>query len=128
MTRLLVVVLLVLVSYQSASAAAKAHAVVFGKWITVKWMIGPDEDQPVDLKIRALVVDGRVSEYTVGTPHDVTEHLFVVRRVFRLNDALPEDKQPNWRWERGGWILVDRVSSHITQLSLPGFDPLFIGV
>ena len=122
MTRLLSVILLVLLSNQSASAAAKAHMVLFGKWVTVKWMIGPDDNQPVDLKVRALVVDGRVKEYTAGTPHEITERLFVVRRVFRLNDALPEDKQPNWHWERGGWILVDRASSHITQLSLPGFD------
>lgn len=122
MLRLSAIVLLVLAWYQSASAAAKAHTVLFGKWITVKWMIGSDNDQPVDLKIRPLLVDGRVKEYTAGTPHEITEHLFVVRRVFRVNDALPEDKQPNWRWERGGWILVDRVSSHITQLNLPEFD------
>jgi hypothetical protein len=122
MTRLLAVVFLVLAAHQSALAAVKGHTVLFGKWTTVKWMIGPNTDQPVDLKVRPLVVDGRVKEYTVGAPHEITEHLFVIRRVFRLNDALPVDKQPNWRWERGGWILVDRVSSHIAQLSLPEFD------
>ena len=59
-----------------------------------------------------------------GPPHDITERLFVVRRVFRLNDALPEDKATpsHWRWERGGWLLVDRISTHISQVYLPDFD------
>ncbi len=107
-----------------ALAAAKAHTVAFGKWTTVKWMIGSNEDQPIDLKIRQLLVDGHAKEYTVGTPHDITERLFVVRRAFRLNDALLEDKgsQLHWRWERGGWLLVDRISTHITQINLPEFD------
>jgi hypothetical protein len=122
MSRSLGTLLLVLVLHQSALAAAKTHTVVWGKWVTVKWMIGPSDDQPIDLKVRALVVDGRVREYTIGTPHEITERLFVVRRAFRLNDALPEDKQPYWRWERGGWILVDRMSTHITRLNLPEFD------
>jgi hypothetical protein len=116
--------LLLLVLNSSALAAAKAHTVVFGKWITVKWMIGSNEDQPIDLKIRPLLVDGHAKEYTVGPPHDITERQFVVRRVFRLNDALPEDKatQSYWRWERGGWLLVDRISTHMTQINLPEFD------
>ncbi len=122
MTRLLGSLLLAASLNASVFAAAKAHTVFFGKWIAVQWRIGPNEDQPIDLKVRALVVDGHVKEYTIGMPHDITQRLFVVRRVFRLNDALPEDKQPNWRWERGGWMLVDRVSTHITQLNLPEFD------
>src|ERR1051325_835328 len=106
-------------------AASKPHTVVFGKWTTVKWMIGPSEDQPIDLKIRPLLIDGRVKEYTIGTLHDITERLFVIRRAFRLNDALPDDKTPqnHWRWERGGWLMVDRISTHITQVNLPEFDP-----
>lgn len=108
----------------AALAATKPHAVAFGKWTTVQWMVGPDEDQPLDLKIRPLLVDGRVKEYTLALPHEITERLFVVRRAFRQNDALPDDKvaPSHWRWERGGWLLVDRVSTHITQISLPEFD------
>jgi len=108
----------------AALAAPKPHTIAFGKWTTVKWMIGPNEDQPIDLKIRPLLVDGHIKEYITGTPHDITERLFVIRRVFRLNDALPEDKspQPRWRWERGGWLLVDRISTHVTQINLPEFD------
>lgn len=116
--------LMFLLNSASVAATAKAHTIAFGKWTTVKWMIGSNEDQPIDLKIRPLLVDGHAKEYTVGPPHDITERLFVVRRVFRLNDALPEDKstQSHWRWERGGWLLVDRISTHITQVSLPEFD------
>ena len=44
------------------------------------------------LKIRPLVVDGAVKEWTTGESHDVTDRSFVVRRVLRLNDALPDDK------------------------------------
>ena len=60
----------------------------------------------------------------MGLPNDITERQFVVRRVFRLNNALPEDKatQSYWRWERGGWLLVDRISTHMTQINLPEFD------
>ena len=115
---------LILSLSSAALSAAKPHTVAFGKWATVKWMIGTNEDQPIDLKIRPLLVDGHTKEYTIGTPHDITERLFVVRRVFRLNDALPDNKigQPQWRWERGGWLIVDRTSTHITQITLPEFD------
>src|SRR4051812_10957044 len=43
------------------------------------------------LKTRALLVDGRVSEWTTGDSHDVTDRSFVVRRALRINDALPGD-------------------------------------
>ncbi len=124
MSRLIGFLVFLFLLGSSALAAPKVHAVAFGKWTTIKWMIGANEDQPIDLKIRPLLVDGHIKEYTVGLPHDITERTFVVRRVFRLNDSLPDDKaaQPHWRWERGGWLMVDRVSSHITQISLPEFD------
>ena len=44
------------------------------------------------LKIRALLVDGVLKEWTTGDAHDVTDRSFVVRRVIKLNDALPGDK------------------------------------
>ncbi|HEY6185568.1 MAG TPA: hypothetical protein VIW67_25230, partial [Terriglobales bacterium] len=124
MARFLGCFILALLLDSSALAAPKPHTVTFGKWATIKWMIGPNEDQPMDLKIRPLLVDGRTKEYTVGTAHDITERLFVIRRAFRLNDALPADKptQAHWRWERGGWLMVDRVSAHVIQINLPEFD------
>ncbi len=76
----------------------------------VTWTAGTTaDDKPVTLKIRPLIVDGRVREYVLGSPHEITERLFVVRRVFRMNDSLPEDSAPRWQWQRGGWLLVDRT-------------------
>jgi len=109
-----------------SDAAAKPHALSFGAWITVKWNTEPDPSKPLTLKIRPLLVDGRVREYVLGSPHDVTDRLFVVRRAFRLNDSLPEDSgAPRWQWQRGGWILVDRTTGRISPLILPEFDALY---
>jgi hypothetical protein len=47
----------------------------------------------------------------------------------RLNDALPGDKpgpgdkQGHWVWQRGPWLLGDRVTGHIVALKLPDYDP-----
>lgn len=75
------------------------------------------------LKIRPLLVDGVVKEWTTGDAHDVTDRSFVVRRVLRLNDALPGDKQGHWVWQRGPWLLIDRASGHVAALKLPDYDP-----
>src|ERR1035438_3167468 len=81
------------------------------------------------LKIRALLVDGVQKEWTTGDAHDVTDRSFVVRRVIRLNDALPSDKRGpedepgQWVWQRGPWLLVDRVTGRVTPLKLPDYDP-----
>jgi hypothetical protein len=66
-----------------------------------------------------------VREYVLGSPHEVTERLFVVRRVFRMNDSLPEDSAPRWQWQRGGWLLVDRLTGRISALNLPEFDAVY---
>jgi hypothetical protein len=76
-----------------------------------------------DLRVRPLVVDTRVKDWTTGEPHDVTERSFAVRRALRINDALPTDKGEHWVWQRGPWILVDRTAGHITPLKLPDYDP-----
>jgi hypothetical protein len=107
-----------------AGAATKDHVISFGKWTTVTWNAGV-EDKPVTIKIRALMVDGRVKEYVTGTPHDVTDRLFVARRVFRVNDSLPGDAAPRWQWQRGGWLLVDRLSGRVSPVNLPEFDALY---
>jgi hypothetical protein len=107
-----------------AEAAAKPHVMNFGKWMTVNYMRGEDSDNPVNLRVRPLYIDARIKEFVVGSPHDVTDRVFVVRRAFRLNDALPDETNtvPRWRWEIGGWLLVDRVSGHVSQLVLRDFD------
>jgi len=108
----------------TAQAAPKVHAIAFGKWMPVKYFSGPDESHGVDLKVRALYVDGRLHEFTLGASHDVTDRLFVVRRVVRLNDSLPEESPaaPRWIWRPDGWLVVDRGSGRVSPLALPQFD------
>ena len=107
-----------------SGAATKVHVIAFGKWMSVQWL--PDSaGNPLPLKVRALVVDGRVKEYAVGAPHEVTERLFVVRRAFRMNDSLPEDSTLRWQWQRGGWLLVDRLTGRVSPISLPAFDSYY---
>ena len=106
-----------------AQATAKVHEIAFGRWISVQWLAGSGDDKPVTIRVRALLVDGRVKEYVMGAPHDVTERLFVVRRAFRVNDSLPEEGGIHWQWERGGWLVVDRLTGRVSALNLPEFDP-----
>ncbi len=119
----------------SQAAARKGHTVVLGAVRKVPYTKAGDPAgaQPGEdsLKIRALLVDGVVKEWTTGDPHDVTDRSFVVRRAIRLNDSLPSDSSPTnsarvanpWVWQRGPWLLVDRVTGHIVALKLPDFDP-----
>ncbi len=71
-----------------------------------------------------MIIDGRTREYTTGATHEITDRLFVVRRAYRINDALPEEtrKPLQWVWRLGGWISVDRQTGHVAQLNLPAFD------
>jgi hypothetical protein len=122
-------------------APRKTHSVVLGAVKHVPYSKTGDpagaatgEDS---LKIRALLVDGVLKEWTTGDAHDVTDRSFAVRRVIRINDALPSDHPEStdkpaekpapapsrWVWQRGPWLLVDRTNGHVTALKLPDYDP-----
>jgi hypothetical protein len=105
-------------------AASKPHTITFGKWNTVKWA-DASGTKLLDLKIRPLFVDTRLREYTTGNPHELTDRLFVVRRVFRINDALPGESVARWQWQRGGWLMVDRATGRVSPLNFPEFDPFY---
>jgi hypothetical protein len=79
------------------------------------------------LRVRPLVVDGIQKEWTLGEVHDVTDRTFVIRRALRINDSLPAES-PHYAWQPGPWLMVDRISGHITALHLPDFDPLVSNV
>ena len=116
-----------LIALTTLAAAPKTHVVTFGKVITVKWFVGPEEREPRDLKVRPLYIDGKQKEFTVGPPHEITERLLVIRRAFRINDSLPSESlsMSQWRWQRGGWLMLDRTTGHITAIALPQFDNYF---
>jgi hypothetical protein len=132
---ILATVLAILFSSLSYASPRKTHSVVLGAAKKVPYSkTGDPAGAAVDdkeLKIRALLVDGVLKEWTTGDAHDVTDRSFVVRRVIKVNDALPGDKSEEksaraastWVWQRGPWLLVDRVTGHITALKLPEYDP-----
>ena len=111
----------------SAAAASKLKVITFGKPYTVKLFLGPTEENTTNMKVRSLLVDGHIKEFTTGDTHDITDRVFVVRRAFRLNDNLPlEDKKvPNWIWQKGSWLFVDRLTGRISQMKLPEFDTFY---
>jgi hypothetical protein len=115
--------------FASASPASKPHVITFGKWSTVPWFTGTGstDEKPLTIKVRPILVDGRVKENSMGPPHEVTDRLFVIRRAFRFNDSLPQESStvPRWQWQPGGWLLVDRLTGHISPLNLPEFDPIY---
>jgi hypothetical protein len=138
-----VIALIILLFASSAAQAAprKGHVVVLGAARKVPYSkIGDPAGAAADekeLRVRALLVDGVVKEWTTGDSHDVTDRSFVVRRVIKLNDNLPSDKSgpsekssvkpapaaSSWVWQRGPWLLVNRQTGHIVALKLPDYDP-----
>jgi hypothetical protein len=105
----------------------KMHAVSLGSVHRVPYT-PPDvdaDDKSEDtstLKVRPLIVDDQQREWTMGEIHEVTDRSFAVRRVMRINDGLITDREAHWVWQPGPWLLVDRVTGHITALHLVDFD------
>jgi len=125
---LLLLVLCAFAPFASLHAAGpKIHTVALGSFRRVPYT-PPDatqedkSEESTTLKIRPLFVDERQKEWTLGDVHDVTDRSFTVRRALRLNDALPADAATRWVWQPGPWLLVDRVTGHITAVRLPDFD------
>jgi hypothetical protein len=141
----IIVLVILAVAFAAVPAAFaaphKAHAVVLGAVRRVPYSKAGDPAGALpgdsELKIRALLVDGALKEWTTGDAHDVTDRSFAVRRAIRLNDALPSDKPATgdkssdkptsaasrWVWQRGPWLLVDRATGHAAALKLPEYDP-----
>ena len=109
------------------AAKIKYHAVGLGAVHFVPYSLEGDPSGAasgeVKLRVRPLIVDGKVKDWTTGEQHYVTERSFTVRRAMRINDALPTDRREHWVWQRGPWLLVDRDTGRITALRLPDYDP-----
>jgi len=125
----LVTILVTIVGTLSVGAlgASGGHAIGFGPAYEVQWFVGVGEQSAVKIKVRSLMVDGRVKEFTTGPSRDITDRAFVVRKVYRVNDRLPSDTKavPKWKWQRSGWLLVDRPTGRVSELHLPDFDPFY---
>jgi hypothetical protein len=121
MIRISVLLLQALLLVSAAWGEAKPHVIAFGKWSSVSWY-NTEHGPAIDRKVRPLYVDGRLREFTLELPHDITDRLFTVQRAFRINDTLPGENTLRWRWEPGGWVLVDRGTGRISSLSLAEFD------
>jgi hypothetical protein len=112
----------------AAAKGPKIHTVTLGPARKVPYtppQATPDtkSEDSSTLRVRALIVDGIQKEWTLGEVHDITDRTFVVRRALRINDSLPAEPV-RWAWQPGPWLMVDRISGHITALHLPDFDPL----
>ena len=109
------------------AAGTKPHIIALGGVRKMSYSIAGDpagaKPDETELRVRPLVVDGKVKEWTTGEVHEVTSRSFTVRRAVRLNDALPTDHTEHWVWQRGPWLLVDRETGHIVALHLPDYDP-----
>ena len=129
---LLLLAALVLAAPLALAAPRKPHVVGLGAARRVHYSkIGdPAGASPTEqeLQIRPLVVDGTLKEWTTGEAHDITDRSFVVRRVLKINDGLPGEgpargARQEWVWQRGPWLLVDRVTGHVAAVHLPDYDP-----
>ena len=130
----LLISILFAIPVTSRAAVRKTHSVVLGAARKVAYSKEGDPSGDAageeSLRIRALLVDGVLKEWTTGDAHDVTDRSFVVRRAMRVNDALPSDPpaqsgaaaDSRWVWQRGPWLLVDRATGHVTALHLPDYD------
>ena len=113
------------------AAPAKQHVVALGGVRKVPYSVAGDpagaRADESELRVRPLIVDGKIKEWTTGESHDVIDRSFAIRRALRLNDALPSDKpsehMAHWVWQRGPWLLIDRTTGKVTALHLPDYDP-----
>jgi hypothetical protein len=95
------IVAIIAVLNSIANAASRPHVVSLGRWTSISIRSEERETQPTVIKIRALYVDGRAKEFTFGGAHDVTERTFVIQRIYRMNDSLPQEAgSTQWQWQR----------------------------
>jgi hypothetical protein len=110
--------LLILLAIPALAKPPKVHTVTLGPVRKVPYtppQATPDtkSEDSSTLRIRPLVIDGVQKEWTLGEVHDVTDRTFVIRRALRINDSLPAEPV-RWAWQPGPWLMVDRISGHIT--------------
>ena len=123
----ILLVLLWLMAASDSPAAIKAHTVFLGSGKSVPYSVlaippalSPPKSSYACVLLLSMTRSGN------GPPENhtpITDRSFVVRRALRLNDALPGDKAEHWIWQRGPWLMIDRVKGSVTALHLPDYDP-----
>jgi len=120
-------ILLPIVVGHARAAGPKVHTVGLGAVKRVPYVAADvaredKSDEAGTLRVRPLIVDTKLKEWTTGEMHEVTDRSFVVRRVLHVNDMLPGEKVQRWVWQPGPWLLVDRITGRVSALHLPDFD------
>jgi hypothetical protein len=86
----------------SANAASKSYVMSLGKLMPTKLLLGPSEEQELNISVRPLYLDTKLKEYTTGPAHDITDRAFVIRRAYRVKPSLPtESSAQRWLAARG---------------------------
>ena len=90
---------LLLIAVSQSWAATKVHTVFLGTGKIVPYSAIGDPAGALttekQLRVRPLLVDDKIREWTTGESHAITDRSFVVRRALRINDSLPNDKSPD---------------------------------
>ena len=82
-----------------------------GQADAVKLLLGPS----VSITVRPLYLDTKLKEYTAGLVHDITDRVFVIRRVYRVNDRCRRNRQRSHagcgNMEAGSWSSATQAAS-----------------
>ena len=89
----------------------KTHSVTLGPVRVVPYtpaetLRANKSEESTTLKVRALYIDTRQHEWTMGELHDVTDRSFTVRRALRINDRLPTETEDRWTSQPGPRLLI----------------------
>jgi hypothetical protein len=86
----------------SANAASKSHVMSLGKPMPTKLLLGPSDEQELNISVRPLYLDTKAQGMHDRPAHDITDRAFVIRRAHRGNPSLPtESSAQRWLPARG---------------------------
>ena len=127
------ILFLIFLAFRAANAAgaAKAHVITFGKWTTVHDIADSAAATEADKLPHAenSFAVGRRADQRIYLRRGSRRHRPGVRGAARIShqDNVPQDPAatPHWQWQRGGWLLVDRVTGRISPVNLPEFDSTY---
>lgn len=75
------------------------------------------------LRVRPIVVEGRIKGWVTGSVHPITPDTFAAQSAVRMNNSLPGSTHVSWVWQRGPWLLVHSEGARVDVLRFPDYDP-----